>query len=425
MNRCTILLAALLSSWVCPAHTLEAENLGELNLPPVPPTPWAFKGFPIMAWWPPPGTASLEDFKNYKDAGFTIYCANPDAGFEQSLSLSKQVGLPVIAWRTQQGFSTPGPKQPVVFHIRDPNIVGWIVCDEPSGTDAVTQAITETNRLMREDPTRRAFFNLLPPNAQGNPNTGAVIQAAIHNGMPVVSYDNYVLNADGSDRTQEYFNNLETIRTASLRHKVPFWAFALSLKHWGYRRPSESDLRWNQYMNLAYGAKGLWYFCYWGPSNWDSKWDNKAIVNPATGAKTDIFDCVKAINRSVGAMGDVLLGLTHEDVVHTAPPAGHRTFRPGQYWISGLAARNAAIGFFHDAAGAPYAMVVNQLHGMNQSAKATADMIELTFAPSVTAVTAVNWLDGQPGKLTLKDHKATLPVQGGTGVLLKALIQQP
>ena len=166
-------------------------------------------------------------------------------------------------------------------------------------------------------------------------------------------------------------------------------------------------------------------FCYWGPTDWDASWDKKAIVDPATGGKTDLYESVKAINQSVRAMGDILLGLTQDDVVHTAPPAGHRAFKPGQYWISGLAARNAAIGFFHDAAGTPYAMVVNQLHGMNQSAKTTADTLELTFAPNVTAVTAVNWLDGQPGKLMLKNHKVVLPVNGGTGVLLKAQIHPP
>ena len=116
------------------------------------------------------------------------YCANPDAGFEPSLQLARQVGLPVIAWRTRQGFSTPAPKQPVLFPTTDTNIVGWIVCDEPSGLAPVTASITDANRLMREDPGCSAFFNLLPPNAQGNPDTNAVIAAAVRNGMRVISY---------------------------------------------------------------------------------------------------------------------------------------------------------------------------------------------------------------------------------------------
>lgn len=400
------------------------DNFNDLNLPAVPQQPWAFKGFPILAWWPPPGTASLQDFNRYKDAGFTLYCANPDAGFEQSLHFARQVGLPVIAWRTRQGFSTPAAAQPVVFPTHESNIVGWIVADEPSGRNQVVATITEMNRLLRQDPARRAFFNLLPPNAQGSPKTDAIIQAAVRNGMRIISYDNYVINADGTDRTQEFVDNLEILRRASLRHALPFWAFALTLQHGGYRRPSESDVRWNQYMNLAYGAKGLWYFCYWGPTDWDS-YDKKAIVNPANGEMTELYESVKAINKNVLAMGDVLLGLTSEEVVHTTPPAGHRAFSAGQYWISGLVAKDAAIGFFRDATRSPYAMVVNKLHGRNKSAYETADMIELTFAPNVASVTAVNWLDGQPAKLELKNHKAVLRISGGTGVLLKAAVRQP
>ena len=142
------LLAAVLVAAACPTRTLAADPLSELKLAPVPLKPWVFKGFPILAWWPPPGTATLQDFKNYQEAGFTLYCANPDAGFESSLQLARQAGLPVIAWRTRQGFSTPAPKQPVLFPTTDTNIVGWIVCDEPSGLAPVTAAITDANRLL-------------------------------------------------------------------------------------------------------------------------------------------------------------------------------------------------------------------------------------------------------------------------------------
>jgi len=65
------------------SHGEDVTTLRELKLPPVERKPWVFKGFPIMAWWPPPGTKTLADFKRYEEAGFTIYVANPDAGFEK------------------------------------------------------------------------------------------------------------------------------------------------------------------------------------------------------------------------------------------------------------------------------------------------------------------------------------------------------
>ncbi|MBN2295927.1 MAG: hypothetical protein JXM70_26080, partial [Pirellulales bacterium] len=227
---------------------------------------------------------------------------------------------------------------------------------------------------------------------------------------------------DGHDNRKEHFNNLEIFRKASVRHDVPFWAFAVTTKHLKYRHPSESDLRWKQYTNLAYGAKGLWYFCYWGPADWRG-WARTSIVGPANGGKTDLYVYVKTINRAVLDMGDILLGLTSEGVVHTNPPPGHHPFKKNQNWISDMMAEDALIGFFHDKSGASYAMVVNQKHGMNKSAEDTSGTIELTFAPKVQSVVAVNWLDGNPGPLSIEKRKASLRIHGGTGVLLKAVME--
>jgi len=394
-------------------------DLKDLKLPPVEKKAWVFKGFPIMAWWPPPGTRTLEDFQRYKEAGFTIYPANPDGGFANALKLARKAGLSIMPWRTKQGFDVPPPPRPIVFPENDPNVVGWITRDEPGGYDQVIEQIAAVNELMRKDPTRWALFNFFPPHHQKNPDTEETAQAAVRNGMPVISYDNYVIMGNGTDRTKEHFDNLGRARALSLTHGVPFWAFALTTRHGRYRRPSESDVRWKQFTNLAYGAKGLWYFCYWGPHRWRG-WDTKSIVDSATGKPTDLYRHVRAINHTVGDMGDVLLGLTSEHVAHTNPPAGHLPFKKGQHWIADIKARNALIGFFRDGKQVRYAMVVNQMHGMSKSSKETADTVVLTFGPDVTSVEAVNWLDGKPGKLALKDKRTSLRIAGGTGVLIRA-----
>ena len=55
--------------------------------------------------------------------------------------------------------------------------------------------------------------------------------------------------------------------------------------------------------NLAYGAKGLWYFCYWGPHRWDDKgWDTKSIVDSATGEPTALYHQVRQLNETVLAL---------------------------------------------------------------------------------------------------------------------------
>jgi hypothetical protein len=401
----------------------EATSLAELNLPRVQKEQWKFKGFPIMAWWPPSGTKTLKDFQRYKEAGFTIYPANPDAGFDNAIKLAEQVGLAVMPWRTRQGFDVPAHGRAIVFPESDPNVVAWITSDEPGGYARVIGQITAVNELMGKDGACRAFFNLFPPHHQKDPNTEQIVSAAVRNGMPVISYDNYVIMADGTDRTKQHFDNLARARALSLKHHVPFWTFALTTKHRDYRRPSESDVRWKQFTNLAYGAKGLWYFCYWGPHSW-SGWDTRSIVDANSGQPTDLYYQVNAINHAVLDMGRVLLGLTSEAVAHTNPPDGHPRFMKGQYWIEDIKARDALIGFFRDGQGEPYAMVVNQLHGMNQSSRETTDTVMLTFGSAVKSVEAVNWLDGKTGMIQLKEGRASLTIAGGTGVLLRASLEK-
>lgn len=397
------------------------EDLSDLKLPPVAKKPWVFTGFPIMAWWPPPGTRTLDDFKRYKEAGFTIYPANPDGGFENALQLARKAGIPVMPWRTRQGFDVPAPKLAIAFPESDPNVVAWLTHDEPGGVGGATRAATAVNVLMRADPARWTLYNNFPLNRHQNPTVIEIAEAGLRNGMPVLSYDNYVILDDGSDRTKEHFDNLASARDLSLKYDVPFWAFALTTKHRKYRRPSESDVRWKQFTNLAYGAKGLWYFCYWGPHRWDGRgWDTKSIVDSATGKPTDLYHQVRKLNKTVLAMGDILLGLTSEDVAHTHPPQGHAAFEKGKHWIADIKAQDALIGFFRNAEGQRYALVVNKRHGMNKSAKEMADTIDLTFGADVKEVEAVSWLDGTPGKLALKGTRASLRIDGGTGVLIKA-----
>ncbi len=410
------LLALFLLNAIGSISAQEKESLGDLNLPSVEKEEWCFKKFPIMAWWGPSGENTLNDFKRYRDAGFNIYPANPDSGFESALKLARRAGLPVMPWRTMQGFNLPKPESPIIFPENDRNIVGWITHDEPGGYKRVTEAITAVNEQMQKNPKKWTLFNFFPPDNQNSPNTEEIAEAAIRNGMPVLSYDNYIEVKDGNDPIDKHFKNVSRVRALSLKYNVPFWAFALTTKHWYFRRPSESDVRWKQYTNLAYGAKGLWYFCYWGPPDWqDRDWEPRSIVNSSTGEPTDLYDVVKAINEAVLDVGDILLGLTSENVVHTHAPEGQKQFIKDRYWISDIEAQNALIGFFHDKKGQKYAMLVNGLHGKDKSSKETTDEIELTFGSNIKSVEAISWLDGKKGKILLKDQKTKLTVVGGTG----------
>src|SRR5690349_12988712 len=128
----TILKALTLAFAVCAAASASATGtLESINLPPVQKAPWRFKKFPILAWWGPPGSASLKDFENYRDSGINIYLANPDTEFDAAMEKATSAGLAIMPFRKKQGFGLKDPKGGVNYPKDHPNVVGWLTYDEP------------------------------------------------------------------------------------------------------------------------------------------------------------------------------------------------------------------------------------------------------------------------------------------------------
>jgi len=69
------------------------------------------------------------------------------------------------------------------------------------------------------------------------------------------------------------------MRRVSLEHGIPFWNFFNTMPFGKHFDPTESQLRWQIYTSLAYGAKGVLYFCYWTPRGGEFPKDG-AIITP-------------------------------------------------------------------------------------------------------------------------------------------------
>ena len=85
---------------------------------------------------------------------------------------------------------------------------------------------------------------------------------------PFLSYDHYALLESGSLR-RGYFENLETIRAAALRHGISFWNIVLANAHFNYAEPTLAGLRFQVYTTLAYGARGIKLFHILHPGYWE------------------------------------------------------------------------------------------------------------------------------------------------------------
>ncbi len=74
-----------------------------------------------------------------------------------------------------------------------------------------------------------------------------------------------------------------------------------------HRKPGEADIRFQVNCGLAFGAKGVQYFCYRTPDpNWEFSGEQYAMVKP-DGERTDLYYAVKTVNAELGALASEYL----------------------------------------------------------------------------------------------------------------------
>ncbi|MFC5404287.1 Ig-like domain-containing protein [Cohnella soli] len=156
---------------------------------------------------------------------------------------------------------------------------------------------------------------------------------------------------------ESYYYNLEVVRRQAKTISKDFWTFLQSVGLPWLREPSENDMRYNVYTNLAYGAKGIMYFTYWTPI-YEGFYGSLILPD---GSKNDTYYYAQNLNKEVLHLGPTLNRLTSEDVYHTGDLPRETTALPNDFfWQVTDTTLPAVIGSFHDENGNKYVMVVNR-----------------------------------------------------------------
>jgi len=180
----------------------------------------------------------------------------------------------------------------------------------------------------------------------------------VRTGPDVLLFDYYPFYADGGF-SQEYYNNLEIIRRQAQSGAVDFWTFVQSVGIGSWlRSPSEDDMRYNIYTNLAYGSKGLIYFTYSHPIY---PGFNGSIINP-DGSQNPSYGWARDLNAEVLNLGSTLNRLTNEAVYHTgaAIPPSTTALPGGFFWQPDDLNEPFVVSSFKDENERQYVMVVNR-----------------------------------------------------------------
>jgi hypothetical protein len=300
-----------------------------------------------------------------KECGFTI------AGFvaPEGLDACHSAGLKAIVYDA----ATSGYDWPAVDPVaarknvtalvekvhEHPAVYGYYLRDEPPASFFPGLAIV-SDVVKEKHPGAWPYINLFPNYAHltqlGTATYDEYVESFIEICKPpILSYDHYSIFEGGVFRSKEYFQNLELVRRAALKHNLPFWQIVLSLGALNFREPSAVDLRFQAFTSLAYGARGLTYFTYLTPTVGNFR--NGPIDQ--FGHETPTWRAMQNVNLQIGKLAPTLLQLKSDRVYHFGEVPDGCTGPDDQCLVKAIGGP-MLVGDFTHVDGSRYVMIVSK-----------------------------------------------------------------
>jgi hypothetical protein len=209
------------------------------------------------------------------------------------------------------------------------------VRDEPDAALFKDLAVW-VRKIQAADPDHFCYINLFPNYATagqlGSPTYKQHVEDFLKTvPVPFLSFDHYPVTQDGKSPATlrpMWYENLEIISAAARQANLPFWAFALSTRHFNYPTPTLPQLRVQVFSDLAYGAQAIQYFTYWQAGGNEPPFFDAPVG--MDGKRTVTYDRVKQVNAEIRGLSGVFLGSKVLSIGHSgdAIPQGTRKYEP-------------------------------------------------------------------------------------------------
>lgn len=269
--------------------------------------------FAIGLWVEPPASDAdgATYYKDIAEANLSLVIAISTPDIPKQLELCKLNGLKAIVNATGSPDTFP----------EDEACWGYLMIDEPNAK--VFPALAKNMQaIYKARPGRLGYINLFPnyatPEQLGARNYDDYVAKFVRDVKPqVLSMDHYPSMRPEQDTRESYCENLETMRKHSLLAGIPFWNFFYSMPFNDRIDPTEAQIRWQIYTSVAYGAKGVLYFCYWTPGKGAAgkgEFPKGGALITAEGRKTRHWDEARRINGELKHLGPTLMSLTSTGV---------------------------------------------------------------------------------------------------------------
>lgn len=326
--------------------------------------------FHILAWGSPAKTP--EGLRMMKECGITI------AGFVGSKKILKLVhdaGLVAYAQHEQGLFGLDWrTADPAIFETKVkltadtykscPGVYGYVLCDEPPPAYFSRQG--EMYRtIKRMAPDKDIYVNLLPTYAFATVKEyQAYLDRYVKEYNPKwIGYDFYALMEKSDRLRNDFWLNLDMVRSKALEAGIPFHICTLAVGHLDLRVPDKNDLYFEIYSGLLYGAKGIDIFKYFTPEYGNYR---EGPVDPF-GHKTQTWYNLREVLSTVHVLAPLLNRLKSTEVYHipvdrmeagTRGPSRKSLIREIKTWNNDPA--RYAVGEFADSKGQSYIMIQNK-----------------------------------------------------------------
>jgi len=274
------------------------------------------KDFCISMWVAPPGEDNLlEYYRQMANANFTVVMhSHLSKNFDQQkrLDICEKLGLKAIMYIGAKG------ERP---RLEGPACLGYQLMDEPNVKDFPMLAKTVAD-IRAKQPGKLAYINLFPDYANtkqlGTETYDEYVRRFIEEvSVDVLCFDYYPQMTPDTDGREGYCNNLDVIRRHALKVGIPFWNFFNIMPFKPHYDPTEAQVVWQIYTSLAYGAKGVLYFCYWTPHG--LHFCKGGAIISGDGKPTRHYDQARRINAKLKRLGSTLMKLTSTKVVRIKP----------------------------------------------------------------------------------------------------------
>jgi hypothetical protein len=342
---------------------------------------WTQKQFIITFWCPPPAT----------DPVLAAVAAE-----HYNLTWVPVDGLDVAAKNTLRAMLTSDLLNPATLDDADkraqldaliekvknhPALEAYYIIDEP-GAGAFPGLGKLVEYLRERDPAHPAYINLYPTYANesqlgvsadaaerakvGYPQNFAGVGTSDKTVLAyrehlkkfleivkpdLISYDHYhfMKESDGG----QYFLNLALIRDAAIEAGKPFVNIIQACtieKVW--RLPNPAETRFLVFTTMAYGARGISYFTYWGPESYGGIYRE--------GKPSPMVKEIAALNAEIAQFGPTLMELESTAVYHTAPLPYGTQLIPADSPVQFTGSGEFVLGLFGKNGKATAFMVVNR-----------------------------------------------------------------